>query len=614
MTIAMTIPAAALHEVVAAAVAGAVLAATVLIVWHRRRRSTALLRALVDHSGDAIAILDADGRLHALAGSVHDVLGRRPEHLRGARLAELAHREDGEALAALRSPQPPREVSLRLRHPGGFWLPVLVGVANLRGDRAVGGLVLRMRDASEQRELESQLRDRALHDPLTGLPNRALFLDRIQQALQRAQRDDGLVSVAFVDLDDFKAINDTLGHAAGDELLVGVADRLRATLRGMDTAARLGGDEFAVLLPGLPERSEVVLVAERLLSALSEPHELAGEPRHALPSIGVSISGDGTSADDLMRQADAAMYAAKRAGKGRYELYVRADGDEDVVARRPDAEPVPGWFLRSEQQREEVLALLERPPAPALAPIMDLRTGLLAGHEALAHLAVPDERPPAAWLAQARRCGLGPQLEAGVLQGALSVPGRPDGTFLALNLPAYALDADAVQEVLPADLAGIVVEVDESSLLAAGEGLDIALARLRRRGARLAVDGASAGYAGLRMLMRVRPDLVKLERALVQSVSEDGAAQTLVESFVRLARSFQAEVCADGVEDIADLRVLARLDVRYAQGRAVGLPTDGWTRPGAEAATTAQRRGAVAASRGRRSSTAPPETATRPSR
>ncbi|MEA2178653.1 MAG: hypothetical protein QOG77_1950, partial [Solirubrobacteraceae bacterium] len=355
-------------------------------------------------------------------------------------------------------------------------------------------------------------------------------------------------------------------------------------------------------------------VAERLLAALSEPHDLGGQPRHALPSIGVSLGGGGATAEDLLRQADAAMYAAKRAGKGRYELYVRAAEDEDVVARRPDGEPVPGWFLRSEQQREEIVALLARPLEPALAPILDLRTGLLAGHEALAGFAVPDERPPAAWLAQARRCGLGPTLEAEVLRGALAVPGRPDGTFLALNIPAYALDADAVQQVLPGDLAGIVIEVDEASLLGAGEGLDIELARLRRRGARLAVDGAGAGYAGLRMLMRLRPDLVKLERGLVQSVAEDGAAQTLLESFVRLARGFQAEVCAAGVEDVADLRVLARLDVRYAQGRAVGLPKESWTRPNADATTTAQRRGAVAAGRGRRASTAPPETTTRPSR
>jgi diguanylate cyclase (GGDEF)-like protein/PAS domain S-box-containing protein len=609
----MPVLAAAVPELAAAALAGALVAVAALAVWHQRRRSTALLRALVEHSGDAIAILDGHGRLQELTGAVHDVLGRRPESLRGTRLAELAHPEDDEALAALASHMPPREVSLRLRHPGGFWLPVLAGIADLRGDRAVGGLVLRMRDASEQRELESQLRERALHDPLTGLPNRALFLDRIEQALQRAGRDDELVSVAFIDLDDFKAINDTLGHAAGDELLVGVADRLRQTLRGMDTAARLGGDEFAVLLAGLPEHAEVVRVAERLLDALSAPHELGGQARHALPSIGISIGGDGATAEDLMRQADAAMYAAKRAGKGRYEVYVRETAG-DVAARRDGAEPVPGWFLRSEQQREEVLALLERPLRPMLSPILDVRTGLLAGHEALAHFEAPDGRSPAAWLAQARRCGLGPQLEAEVLRGALGLPGRPDLTFLALNLPAHALDTDVVHDVLPADLAGLVIEVDESSLLAAGEGLDLLLARLRHRGARLAVDGASAGYAGLRMLMRLQPDLVKLDRGLVQSVAEDAAAQTLVESFVRLARGVRADVCAEGVESADDLRVLARLDVRYAQGRAVGLPSTAWTRTSPAASTAAPRRGAAAVAPARRASTAPPETATRPSR
>ena len=609
----MQLPATALPELLALAVLTALVAVSAVVLWHRRGRSNALLRALVEHSGDAIAVLDADGRLHGLTGAVRDVLGRRPESLRGRALRELAHPEDAEALDALVSPQPPREVPLQLRHPAGFWLPVLVGVADRRDDRAVRGLVLRIRDASEQRELESQLRDRALHDPLTGLPNRALFLDRIEQALQRAARHDEIVSVAFVDLDDFKSINDTLGHAAGDELLVGVAERLRSALRGMDTAARLGGDEFAVLLQGLPERAEVVQVAERLLSALSAPHELAGHPHHALPSIGVSIGADGATADDLLRQADAAMYAAKRAGKGRYELYARAAADAIAASVRDEDETAPGWFLRAEQQREEVLALLARPLTPALAPVIDLRTGDLAGHEALAHFAVPDDRPPAAWLAQARRCGLGPRLEGEVLRGALAVRGRPDGTFLSLNVPAYALESPELRTALPGDLAGIVVELDEEALLAAGEGLDAAIARLRNRGARLAVDRAGAGYAALRMLMRLRPDIVKLERGLVESLAEDGAAQTLVESFVRLARSFHADVSADGVDDVEDLRALTRLDVRYAQGRAVGPAAASWSQPSRAAVRAARRGGAIAASRGRRSSTAPPETATRPS-
>jgi diguanylate cyclase (GGDEF)-like protein/PAS domain S-box-containing protein len=610
---AMPVLATAVPAVAAAALAGALLAVAMVALLRRRRRSTALLRALVEHSGDAIAILDGDGRLHEPAGAVHDVLGRRPESLRRARLAELAHPEDHEALEALVSHRPPREVSLRLRHPGGFWVPVLVGVADLRADRAVGGLVLRLRDASEQRELESQLRERALHDALTGLPNRALFLDRIEQALQRAGRDDELVSVAFVDLDDFKSVNDTLGHAAGDELLVGVADRLRATLRGMDTAARLGGDEFAVLLAGLPEHAEVVRVAERLLDALSMPHELGGQQRHVLPSIGISIGGDGATAEDLMRQADAAMYAAKRGGKARYEVYVRETAGDGTLRRDGD-EPVPGWFLRSEQQREEVLALLERPLRPMLSPILDLRSGLLAGYEAIAHVDAPDGRPAAAWLAQARRCGLGGQLEAEVLRGALAVPGRPDLTFLALNLPVHALEAELVQDVLPGDLAGLVIEVDETSLLGAGDGIDLLLARLRHRGARLTVDRASAGYAGLRLLLRLAPDLVKLDRSIVQSVAEDAASQTLVESVVRLARGVRAEVCAEGVDAAEDLRVLARLDVRYAQGRAVGLPSADWTRTAPEATAAAPRRGVAAAAPGRRASTAPPETATRPSR
>jgi diguanylate cyclase (GGDEF)-like protein/PAS domain S-box-containing protein len=596
----VTSTAVAIPDVLTAAAALLVALAAVLV--HRsNRRGAALLRALVEHSGDAIAIVAGDGRVKAALGATEAVLGRRADALEGARLAELVHGEDVEAVAQLDGPQPPQELALRLRLPSGRHRPVTATVADLREDRVVVGLVLRLRDASERVERESQLRDQALRDPLTGLPNRALFTDRIDHALRRAGRDDSLVAVAFVDLDDFKGINDTLGHAAGDELLVGVADRLRTTLRGMDTAARFGGDEFAVLVGGIPDQAELVRIADRLLAALSEPHELAGEQRRVAPSIGLSIGAADATAEDLLRQADAAMYAAKRAGKGRYELHVGGEAEAEDAA-----EPVPAWFQRAEDERSEVLALLERPLRPSLAPIVDLRSGRIAGHEAIAGFDVADPRPAAAWLAQARRSGLGPRLEAEVVRAALAIPGRPDRTFLAVNVALYALDSADLQAALPSDLAGLVLELDEPALLAAGEGLEQSLARLRHRGAKLAIDSAGAGYAGLRMLMRLRPDLVKLDRGLVAGIGEDTAAQTLVESFVRLARSFQAEVCADGVEAPEDLRVLAKLDVRYAQGRAVAPAREGWGHATATAGAVAAAHPRGAAAGPRRGTIAPP--------
>ncbi len=253
---------------------------------------------------------------------------------------------------------------------------------------------------------------------------------------------------------------------------------------------------------------------------------------------------------------------------------VRAGGRRDAIARRRATTTrrrragscAPSSSARRCSRSWRV------PPTPALAPVIDLRTGDLAGHEALAHFAAADERPPAAWLAQARRCGLGPRLEAEVLRGALAVRGRPERH---VPLPERARLRPGVRRSCrpssPAISAASCSSSTRRRCSPPARASTRAIARLRNRGARLAVDRAGAGYAALRMLMRLRPDIVKLDRGLVEALAEDGAAQTLVESFVRLAHAASMRTCrADGVDDVEDLRALTRLDVRYAQGRAVG--------------------------------------------
>jgi diguanylate cyclase (GGDEF)-like protein/PAS domain S-box-containing protein len=584
-----------------------------LAVWLSRRssrRDDALLRELVHHSGDVIAVLGVDGRLHRITGSPQTVLGRPHSDLHGRALEELVHRDDRSAIAELLSDagDVSRELGFRVRaaRDGAPWLQVAVGVTDLRANPTVDGLVLRMRDASAEHEREQALRHRALTDPLTALPNRALFADRVEQALHRSERDEGLVAVAFVDLDDFKGINDTLGHQAGDELLASVAERLRASLRSMDTAARLGGDEFGVLLAGISERSELVQIAERMLASLSRPHDLGGVQRVSTPSIGIAVRGEADTAADLLRNADAAMYAAKRAGKGRFELFTGA-ADPDARGAQ-DGAPAPGWALRSEEERAEVLTLLAQPEpvVSALQPILDLRTGVVAGHEALARFEGPAERPPNAWFALARRCGLGPRLEATALANALALRGRPDGTFLALNVSPAALVSEEVLAVLPGDLAGIVLEISERELLEARREFDEVLVRLRHRGARLAVDDTGAGFAGLRELMRVRPDVIKLDRIVVEGLADDEGKRAIVEAVSHVARRIRADVCAEGVEAVADLEVLRGLDIRYAQGWAVGRPGVEWGAPAPEAMAATPRRSGTAVRPRRATSTAPP--------
>src|SRR3712207_1471129 len=247
--------------------------------WHRKdeggreRRADRRLQALVQHSSDMIMVLDGAGTILTQTGAA--ILGREPGELRRRRLIELVHEEDTPLLKQLLKGDLDGTTPLnwRLHHAGGQWLHVQSAVADLRNDPDINGIVLTSRDVTDQRASEAQLRHRAFHDPLTQLPNRALFYDRIEHALHSAVREGHLVAVCMVALDDFKSVNDSLGAATGDELLVKVANRLRGCLRTGDTAARLGGDEFGILLEGVGERSEPIQVAERLLSAMNPEFE-----------------------------------------------------------------------------------------------------------------------------------------------------------------------------------------------------------------------------------------------------------------------------------------------------------------------------------------------------
>jgi diguanylate cyclase (GGDEF)-like protein/PAS domain S-box-containing protein len=548
----------------------------------RARRDERRLQALVQHSTDMIIVLDRRGTILTQTGE--SILGHRPGQLQRKRMATLVHDDDREILDALLAGklEGPR-IDWRLKHHDGQLVHVETAIADMRDDPDIGGIILTSRDVTERKASEAQLRHRAFHDPLTQLPNRALFYDRIEHALVRAARESHSVAVCMLDLDDFKAVNDSLGHAAGDELLVQVAQRLRGCLRTGDTAARLGGDEFGILLEGVGERSEPIQVAERLLAAMRNKFEVAGETLDVNPSIGVAIGdvGDGI-VEDLLRHGDVAMYAAKRNGKGRYEVY---DGDlADAAAALDESdggEVSPermSWFRRAEDQRAEILSLLEGDGAvyPMFQPLLDLRTARIAGFEALARFNTPTHRPPNVWFSQAHRAGLGPRLEAAALRTALSTPGRPSAAYLSVNVSPSSLASEEVRAALPADLSNVVVEITENELVTAAASLHEQLDALRERGARIAVDDAGAGYAGFTQLLRIRPHIIKLDRALVHGVSEDSYRAALISSFVSFARSIDALICAEGIETLKDLRALADLDVTYGQGYVIAPPSRPW--------------------------------------
>jgi diguanylate cyclase (GGDEF)-like protein/PAS domain S-box-containing protein len=556
------------------------------------------LQSLVQHASDLILIAERDGTVRSLTGAAGDHFGGGWREVAGTTLFDHAHPADHSVVRALldAAARAPRgesaEAEWRMRRADGSWRHVEGIATNLLDEEHLEALVVTVRDVHERRVFEEQLRHRAFHDELTGLPNRALFHDRLEHALGR--RGDRLVAVVFADLDDFKGINDRLGHAAGDELLIEVAARLRNCVRAADTPARLSGDEFGVLLEDVAGPNEPIQVAERIVAALAEPLTAGGEAIATTASMGIVVSTLGDeSPEELLRRADLAMYAAKGGGKGRWELFqpeLAADAENGRGGE------ISGWAARSDEQREQILSLLDRPDAirTVFQPIIDLRTGEIAAYEALSRFDGPVEHPPNVWFEQAHRCGLGYRLEALAFDRALRTPDRPEHTFLTVNLSLSSLASDEVRAVLPERLDGIVIEITENELVTDKADVLAAMALVRERGARLAVDDAGSGYAGLQHVMRLEPDVIKLDRALVDGVAADPVKAALIEAFVRYGRRSDATICAEGIETLEDLEVLADIDVAYGQGWAIGRPVAPWAPVAPEAGERCRLRASAA--------------------
>jgi diguanylate cyclase (GGDEF)-like protein len=424
-------------------------------------------------------------------------------------------------------------------------------------------------DSARQRDL---LREEVRTDSLTGLLNHRGSQERLRAALDGAA--DRPVGVVVIDLDHFKRINDTFGHAEGDRALALAASALRDVVRESDAVGRLGGEEFVLVLPGVdaPAAQEA---AERARVAISEV-QIGG--RQLACSAGLAcFPEDATDAPALLMAADAALYAAKDRGRGRTCRY------RPSLALRPS----PG------EEREEIEAILRDPAthlSAAFQPVLELATGRVSGYEGLARFHVEPRRGPDEWFAQAHRVGLGAELETAALEAALAVPGRPASSFLAVNVSPRALGSALVREALPEDLSSIVVELTEHELFGAEDELAAVLAGLRARGARIALDDAGAGYAGLQQLIAVAPDILKLDRSLVHGANADPAKLALLEAMISFASSTGAAVCGEGVEDLDDLRALAELDATYAQGYALARPAPPWPDLAPGAAHTAAAR------------------------
>ena len=431
-------------------------------------------------------------------------------------------------------------------------------------------------DSARQRDT---LRREVRTDGLTGLLNHRACQERLREELAMALPAGRSVGVVLIDLDHFKVINDAYGHAEGDRVLAAAAAKLRAVVRQGDAVGRLGGEEFVLILPG-EDAEGAQDAAERARAALAD---LGIRGRPLASSAGVAAApDDGTEAASLLEHADAALYWAKRSGRGQTRRYCRSE----LLARPED------------HQRAEVQELLARGAEairPVFQPVLELATGRAGGFEALARFEAEPARRPDEWIAHAHRTGLGAELEAAAIKAALAAPGRPKGTFLALNVSPRALLSAPVRAALPPSLHGVVIELTEHEHFGAEGELDAELAALRARGARVALDDAGAGYAGLQQLIRVAPDILKLDRALVHGAHADPSRHALLEALISFAATTGAAVCGEGVEDLADLRALAELDVTYAQGYALARPAADWPTPaaGSAAAVAAQTRAGV---------------------
>ncbi|MGA8217080.1 MAG: EAL domain-containing protein [Solirubrobacterales bacterium] len=449
----------------------------------------------------------------------------------------------------------------------------IFGLAISRGDSGLAalsgaGMLLTLGLAGMLYREQAELRDLAETDTLTGLINHRGFQQALRSRLRSAATKDDSVALVAVDIDDFKAVNELHGHPFGDRVLQAVSALLRKSIRRGDIAARTGGEEFGLILPGTGAEAAQE-IAERVCNAVAR---LSPAESELTCSAGVAVYPvDADNAGALLQLAEGALYWAKRSGKSRTRRF-----DPDHVRLSGDA-----------PQRSEIERILsEGAIAPLFQPVVSLTTGRLTGYEALARFPDAPGRPPTTWFAQANACGLGPELEAAAIEAALQPVGRPPGTHLAINVSPSALSTDAVKRVLPDDLSDIVIELTEHEVYVGDSLLANSLAQLRERGARIAIDDAGAGYAGLKQVMWVRPHIVKLDLELTRAIHADPVRMALVESLVRFARRVGATVCAEGIESHEDIEVLANLDVPCGQGFAIGRPAPPWSQVSPPAAET----------------------------
>jgi diguanylate cyclase (GGDEF)-like protein/PAS domain S-box-containing protein len=543
-------------------------------------RSELRFRALVQNGTELIAILQADGMVTYCSPTVEQLLQTKAAEVEGSNLARLVHPEDQSAFTELLTRATTEgsqtaQVAFRLRQGNGEWRYIDAMCRDARAEAGIDGFVLNARDVTDRTTLESELAHRAYHDTLTQLPNRALLLDRLSQALARGARTQYSTALLFIDLDNFKVVNDSLGHQVGDRLLVTVGQRLRAAVRPGDTPARLGGDEFIVLLEELADPHEAEVVATRFVELLRAPMQFDGHRVVVSASIGIAAcSAADVLADDLLRQADIALYAAKDGGRDQCVMFQPSMSDVSVERLQLESD------LRLALERDELRVYYQ--------PIVDMTSHHITGVEALVRWEHPHHGllQPARFIPIAEASGLIVPLGRWVLHHACEQAQqwrlqhlKEQPILVSVNLSSRQFQsatlladvADALQTSgLPAHL--LKLEITETAAMEAGIGTIQVLQALKGLGVLLAIDDFGTGYSSLAYLKRFPVDTLKVDRAFVNGMSDNAKDAAIVQSVISLARTLNLSVTAEGIETVEQLDQLRALDCNEGQGYLFARP------------------------------------------
>ncbi|HEX3615745.1 MAG TPA: EAL domain-containing protein [Solirubrobacteraceae bacterium] len=515
-------------------------------------------------------------RWHAILGLEEPVDAPLPD-----RWLELVHPDDALQLrAAIDSHLADRtahlEFECRMRHADGTWLWILCrGLAIRDSDGTPTRMAGSIADITQRRVAEERLRHDALHDPLTGLPNRALLVDRLEQILQRSRRDPAAgCAVLFLDLDRFKLINDSFSHITGDQLLVAIAARLTAILRPGDTVARLGGDEFTLLLDNVNSEAQATTKAQEICDVLERPFRIADQQLFAQASVGICLTSPDIPVNDLLRNADIAMYDAKHRGGGTYAIF------DESMHRRILARLTSESDLRRAVEHSAITVSYQ--------PIVDLATGRLRSLEALARW--PEgwaTLTPGEFIPIAEECGLIGALGNHVLVTALSSLAIwrkaglvSDETCVSVNISPRQLDDPALPDQILAALEqtgvpphALKLEITESTLMHEPERISRIVSEVCAKGVGLHLDDFGTGYSSLTALLQFPVEALKIDRSFVNhSDDDDGMNDAIVRSTIALAHSLGLEVVAEGVETQAQLDALKQLGCECGQGYLLSRP------------------------------------------